>query len=99
MLIGRVIGHGTSEVKHRSLIGVKFALVQPLRAAATEPMLAMDRLGAAVGDLVLVSSDGKSARLAVGDERSPARWTIVSLVDAGSVTGLPERVLTRSVTR
>ena len=94
MFIGRVIGYGTSEVKHRSLTGVKFALVQPLRAASSDPMLAMDQLGAAVGDMVLVSSDGDSARRAVRDPNSPARWTIIGIVDGEEAgTGLPEHVL------
>jgi ethanolamine utilization protein EutN len=89
MLIGRVIGHGHAVVKHRSLCGVKLLLVQPLQAPSADPLLAMDRIGAALGDRVLVSSDGESARAAVHDPCSPARWTIVGIVDGSSVTGMP----------
>jgi microcompartment protein CcmK/EutM len=30
---------------------------------------------------VVISSDGMAARKAVGDEKSPARWMIVGIVD------------------
>ncbi|MBM4059486.1 MAG: ethanolamine utilization protein EutN [Planctomycetes bacterium] len=89
MLIARVIGHGHAAVQHRSLRGTRLLLVEPLRAPSTDPVLAMDRIGAAVGDRVLVSSDGESARNAVGDPSSPLRWTVVGIVDAASVTGMP----------
>ncbi len=83
MLVGRVVGHGTATVKHRSLRGAKLLLVQPLRSLTTEPVLALDRLGAAPGDRVLISSDGLGARQLVGDPTSPARWLVIGLVDPG----------------
>ncbi len=81
MLIGRVIGHATATVKHRSLGGERLVAVQPLRSLTTDPLLVLDRLGAAPGDLVVITSDGKGAREMVGDETSPARWSIAGLVD------------------
>ncbi|MBK9118447.1 MAG: ethanolamine utilization protein EutN [Phycisphaerales bacterium] len=81
MLLGRVCGHATSTVKHASLAGVRLVLVQPERSLTVEPLLALDRLGVASGDQVVISSDGPSAREFVHDATSPARWTIVGIVD------------------
>jgi ethanolamine utilization protein EutN len=75
------MGRATSTVKHRSLQGVKMLLVQPVRSLTREPLLALDRLGAGSGDLVLITSDGKGAREFVGDETSPARWTVIGIID------------------
>ncbi len=81
MILGRVIGHAVSTVKHASLQGWRLVTVQPLRAASLDPILVLDRLGAGVGTLVVVSNDGKAAREWVGDDTSPARWTILGIVD------------------
>jgi ethanolamine utilization protein EutN len=81
MLLGTVEGHATSTVKHRSLRGVKLVLVQPVRSLTVQPVLAVDRIGVAPGDLVMISSDGKGTREFVGDPNSPARWTVVGIVD------------------
>lgn len=81
MLLARACGHATTTVRHRSLRGAKLLLVQPLRSLTREPLLALDRLGAAPGALVLISSDGLAARTLLRDETSPARWSVVGLVD------------------
>ena len=81
MLLARVAGHATATVKHRSLSGTKLLLVQPLRSLTLEPLLALDRLGAAPGDLVVITSDGQAAREYLQDPTSPARWSIVGIVD------------------
>jgi ethanolamine utilization protein EutN len=84
VLLARVDGHATSTVKHPSLVGAKLILVQPLRSLTIEPLLALDRLGAAPGDLVLISSDGQAAREYLQDQTSPARWSVVGIVDNGA---------------
>ncbi len=89
MLLARAIGHATSTVKHRSLSGAKLLLVQPLRSLTLEPVLTLDRLGAAVGDLVLISSDGLFARETLHDSTSPARWSVVGIVDAADMSDTP----------
>ena len=50
------------------------------------PGWVLDPLGAGIGQKVLISSDGSEARKIVGDERSPARWTVLGIID-------PERSL------
>jgi microcompartment protein CcmK/EutM len=47
-----------------------------------EPLLAIDNLGAGVGDRVILSNDGASAREMVGDRKSPARWLVLGIADA-----------------
>ena len=75
------MGHATSSIKHRSLGGMKLLMVQPLRSLTEEPLLVLDRMGAASGDLVTITSDGKAAREYTQDETSPARWSVTGIVD------------------
>ena len=72
MILGRVVGHGTSTVKHRSLGGVRMLVVEPIGAASLDPILA---LGAIVADElygrfppVVVVPEEAFAALADGDE-------------------------------
>ena len=84
MLLGLVIGHATSTVKHPSLVGLRLPLVQVLdsnRKPEGELIVAVDRFGAGKGQKVLINSDGKGAREYVGNEKSPARWYVVALAD------------------
>ncbi|KKK90980.1 hypothetical protein LCGC14_2717560 [marine sediment metagenome] len=84
MFIGIVEGRAISTIKHRSLIGWKMLVVQPLDLAGEpdgDPVLAIDMLGAGHGTKVIISNDGKGTRDMVGDTNSPARWAVVGLVD------------------
>jgi ethanolamine utilization protein EutN len=45
------------------------------------PQIVIDNLGAAIGQKVMISSDGSEARKIVGDELSPARWTVMGIID------------------
>jgi microcompartment protein CcmK/EutM len=47
------------------------------------PQVAIDPHGAGLHQRVVISSDGLAARRLVGDDRSPARWTVVGIVDDG----------------
>jgi microcompartment protein CcmK/EutM len=83
MQIGRVIGHAVSTVKHPSLTGWKLLLVQPLHGEAPDgdPILAIDAAGAGSNELVMITSDGASARNLVKDRKSPVRWSVIGIVD------------------
>ena len=84
MQIGRVIGQGVSTVKHPSFVGWRLLVVQSLTAdgqADGEPLLAIDNLGAGVGDQVILSNDGASARQLVGVRNSPVRWLVLGVCD------------------
>jgi ethanolamine utilization protein EutN len=84
MQIARVHGRATTTVRHKSLAGAKLLICQPLGAdgqGSEDPVLALDRLGAGVGDRVIISSDGDGLRALLGDPTSPARWWTLGIVD------------------
>lgn len=81
MLLARVLGNATATVKHPSLRGARLLVVQPLRSLTREPVVALDRLGAATDDTVLISSDGLFARQCLDDNTSPARWCVIGISD------------------
>jgi microcompartment protein CcmK/EutM len=81
---GIVIGHATSTIKHRALTGWRMAVVQPIGASRqpeADPVIAVDKLGAAPGQTVILNTDGKAAREMVGDEKSPVRYFVIGIVD------------------
>jgi ethanolamine utilization protein EutN len=89
MKVAVIKGHVTSTVKHRSFEGQRLLIAQPISGENTPdgpPQIVLDALGTGIGQRVLISSDGSEARKLVGDERSPARWTILGIID-------PERSL------
>jgi microcompartment protein CcmK/EutM len=83
--MGRVIGAATASLKHRSMLGRKLLLVQPQMADAStpdgDPILAVDGVGAGVGDTVMITSDGRGARELLQTEATPVRWTIIGIRD------------------
>ena len=84
MQLGRVIGHATSTVKHPSFVGLRLVIVQQLnnaREPEADPVIAIDKLGSGVGDMVVLNSDGKAARELVGNDKTPARWWVIGIVD------------------
>ena len=85
MLKGRVIGTATATVRHPSMQGWKLLVVQPLapddRSPDGDPILAIDRLGAGTGEVVIVSSDGKGTREMLKAENSPVRWHVLGIAD------------------
>jgi ethanolamine utilization protein EutN len=93
MLVGVVVGHATSTVRHPSLKGWRLLAVQPLapdgRTPEGEPILAVDGLGAGRGALVIISSDGKGTRELLGSETTPARWSVIAICDNPNLSSSP----------
>lgn len=85
MLSGQVVGIATATVKHPSMIGWKLLLVQPYapdgRTPDGDPVLAVDGLGAGIGEEVVITSDGKGTRELLGSETTPVRWSVIGIVD------------------
>jgi len=84
MFLARVEGSVIATRKHPSLNGWRLIICQPISGAGEPegpPQVAIDPHGAGLHQRVIISSDGLAARKAVGDDRSPARWMIVALVD------------------
>lgn len=80
MRLATIRGYATSTVKHKSLHGWRLLLAEP-ESPDLAPQIVLDHLGAAIGQKVMISSDGPEARRMVGDPLSPARWTVLGIVD------------------
>lgn len=80
-----VVGTATSTVKHRSMEGWRLLVVQPYlvdgKTPDGDPQLAIDNLGARLGDNVLITSDGKHTRELLGAENTPVRWSVLGICD------------------
>ena len=85
MRLATIRGYATSTIKHASLEGWRLLLAEP-DSSDLAPQIVIDNLGAAIGQKVMISSDGSEARKMVGCELSPARWTVMGIID-------PERSL------
>ena len=84
MFLARVEGNVVATRKHASFEGWRLVICQPINSAGTPegvPQVAIDAHGAGMHQHVIISSDGMAARKAVGDEKSPARWMIIGIVD------------------
>lgn len=84
MLLARVEGNLVATRKHPSLEGWRLVICQPISADGQpegSPQVAIDAYGAGMHQQVVISSDGLSARKAVGDDRSPVRWLVTAIVD------------------
>ena len=84
MQIARVIGTVVSTVKNEALDGRKLLIVQTLDADLKEkgnPMIALDSVGAGVGELVFWCR-GKEASFPFKREEIPTDCTIVGIIDS-----------------
>jgi ethanolamine utilization protein EutN/carbon dioxide concentrating mechanism protein CcmL len=89
MQIARVIGTVVATVKNESLEGRKFLIVQTLDAQLKDkgsPMVALDAVGAGVGEVVLYAS-GSSARQTEVTRDRPCDAVIMAIVDTWEVGG------------
>ena len=84
MLLARVEGNVVATRKHPSLEGWRLIVCQPINGAGDPegvPQVAIDPHGAGMHQQVVISSDGKAARKAVGVDKSPVRWLVTGIVD------------------
>ena len=60
-------------------------LLQPLmadrRSPDGDPQIAVDTVAASIGDVVVITSDGRLLRDILKSEATPARWSTIGLVD------------------
>jgi ethanolamine utilization protein EutN len=85
MQICRVVGNLVSTQKNRKLEGAKLMLVQPLGlddVPRGTVLLAIDSVGAGVGEKVLVVIEGKAAGQALGRKAAAVDAAIVGVIDA-----------------
>ena len=84
MVIGRVVGTVVSTQKAQKLDSAKLLLVQVL-GLNDEPkgaaILAIDSVGAGVGEKVLVVIEGRAAGEALGRKAAPVDAAIIGIID------------------
>ena len=84
MQIGKVVGTVVATQKNKKLEGAKLLLVQPMglddqpRGAA---VLAIDSVGAGVGEKVLLVIEGKAAGDALGKKGAAVDDAIIGIID------------------
>jgi ethanolamine utilization protein EutN len=85
MQIGRVVGTVVATQKNRKLEGAKLLLVQPLTLEGDErgvALIAIDSVGAGVGERVLVVIEGKAAGDALGRKAAAVDAAVIGIVDS-----------------
>ncbi len=80
MLVGKVVGSIVSTRKTESLVGNKFMIVEPVSSMSKDRLVAIDNIGAGIGEYVLVAV-GSAARIGTGAENAPVDAAIVGIVD------------------
>lgn len=90
MFLARVEGNVVATRKHPSFEGRRLVICQPINLVGAPegvPQIAIDAHGAGLHQRVVISSDGLAARKAVQDDKSPARWMVIGIVDEASPEG------------
>jgi ethanolamine utilization protein EutN len=86
MMLGRVCGTVVSTVQHPFYQGRKQLMVRAcLPDGAWDGdryVIAIDLVGAGVGETVLVEDEGNSARQLMGVKDAPVRTVVIGIVDA-----------------
>jgi microcompartment protein CcmK/EutM len=84
MILGLVVGTVVATRKEAELVSLKFLLVKPCDSAGQPtsgaPVVAVDAVGAGVGEVVLYAS-GSSARQTQVTKDRPVDATIMAIVD------------------
>lgn len=90
MILARVVGTVVSTIKHPVYEGKKVLLVQPINPEG-QPLghafVSVDAVQAGVGDTVLCSREGNTARQLLGTSQDPFHSVILAVVD--QVLGKP----------
>jgi len=84
MQIAKVVGTVVATEKHSKLHGAKLLLVQPETPAGQSrgpTLLAIDSVGAGIGERVLVVIEGKAAGDALGRKGAPVDAAIIGIID------------------
>jgi ethanolamine utilization protein EutN len=84
VLIGRIVGEMVATQKHVSHQGRNLLVVQPLNLDGSgrgDPVLALDAIGAGVGDRVLLTTDGYAASTSIGRPQSPIDMAVIGYID------------------
>lgn len=89
MIVGKVAGTIYSTVQHPFYDGKKLLIVDkvaPPGIPSDGYLIAIDSVGAGVGEYVLVIDEGNSARQILDDSLAPLRSIIVGVIDEIAVS-------------
>ncbi len=81
MIVGWVIGQIYSTINHAFYGARKLLIVEKSGAAPGDYIVAVDTVGAGVGERVLVLDEGNGARQVLKSENGPVRSVIVGIID------------------
>ena len=84
MLAGKVVGSVVATRKNEKLIGNKFMIVEVVdkMRAAKQQLIAVDNIGAGIGEYVLVAQ-GSAARIGCDMQDAPVDAAFVGIIDDG----------------
>jgi len=90
MMVAKVIGTVVCTQKDPRLAGAKLQVVEPIsmltQASEGKPLVAIDTVGAGLGEIVLVVS-GSSARQTAATTNTPVDAVIMGIVDCIDLDG------------
>jgi microcompartment protein CcmK/EutM len=90
MLLARVAGTVVSTRKEQRIEGIKFLLLEKIDAATMEGqrdyVVAMDSVGAGLGEVVFYAS-GSSSRMTAVTDGKPSDAAIIAIVDSVDLKG------------
>lgn len=84
MMLGRISGSVVSTIHHSIVDGRRLLLAELLEMDGTPTggyVIAMDVVGAGMGETVLILDEGNGARQVLGDDKAPIRSVVVAIVD------------------
>ena len=84
MILGRVVGSVVSTIHHPIVDGRKLLLAERLdeqRKPTGGYLIALDAIGAGMGETVLILDEGNGARQILEDDLAPVRSMVVGIVD------------------
>ncbi len=90
MILGRVSGEIHSTINHPFYDARKLLVVEKTDAEGTpsgDYVIAVDAVGAGVGERVLVLDEGNGARQVLASPDAPVRSVVVGIIDAVQLTG------------
>ncbi|MFY9312618.1 MAG: EutN/CcmL family microcompartment protein [Tepidanaerobacteraceae bacterium] len=92
MLLAKVVGTVVATKKNETLVGSKLLIVKPLRKGIDEAresdeiLVAVDSVGAGVGELVLMVTGSTASRIMAND-RAPVDAAVIGIVDDLEMSG------------
>jgi microcompartment protein CcmK/EutM len=84
MILGRVTGSVVSTIHHPVVDGRKLLMADRLDQDGNPTggyVIALDGIGAGMGETVLILDEGNGARQLLDDDQAPVRSMVVAIVD------------------